>query len=84
MQDRIIINPLNTLSYKREKEIKLHDTAVTCLIDNSGSMRGRPILLAAITTDMMARTLERCGVQVEIPGFTTRPWITVDKPERKH
>jgi len=71
---RIIINPLNTLSFKREKEIKLRDTVVSCLIDNSGSMRGRPILLAAITADMMARTLERCGVKVEILGFTTRAW----------
>ena len=71
---RVIINPLNTLSFKREKEIKLHDTVVSCLIDNSGSMRGRPILLAAITADMVARTLERCGVKVEILGFTTRAW----------
>lgn len=71
---RIIINPLNTLSFKCEKEIKLRDTVVSCLIDNSGSMRGRPILLAAITADMMARTLERCGVKVEILGFTTRAW----------
>jgi len=62
------------LSFKREKEIKLHDTIVSCLIDNSGSMRGRPILSAAITADMMARTLERCGVKVEILGFTTRAW----------
>ncbi|MCP4469483.1 MAG: cobaltochelatase subunit CobT [Gammaproteobacteria bacterium] len=71
---RIVINPLNTLSFKREKEIELRDTVVTCLIDNSGSMRGRPILLAAITADMMARTLERCGVKIEILGFTTRAW----------
>ena len=71
---RVITNPLNTLSFKREKEIKLHDTIVSCLIDNSGSMRGRPILSAAITADMMARTLERCGVKVEILGFTTRAW----------
>ncbi len=71
---RVIVNPLNTLSYKREKEIELHDTVVSCLIDNSGSMRGRPILLAAITADMIARTLERCGVKVEILGFTTRSW----------
>ena len=71
---RVVINPLNTLSFKREKEIKLRDTVVSCLIDNSGSMRGRPILLAAITADMMARTLERCGVKVEILGFTTRAW----------
>ncbi len=71
---RVVINPLNTLSYKREREIELQDTVVTCLIDNSGSMRGRPILLAAIAADMMACTLERCGVKVEILGFTTRAW----------
>ena len=71
---RVIVNPLNTLSFKREKEIELQDTIVTCLIDNSGSMRGRPILLAAISADMIARTLERCGVKVEILGFTTRAW----------
>jgi len=71
---RVIINPLNTLSYKREREIELRDTVVTCLIDNSGSMRGRPILLAAIAADMLACTLERCGVKVEILGFTTRAW----------
>jgi len=71
---RVIVNPLNTLSFKREKEIRLHDTVVSCLIDNSGSMRGKPILLAAITADMMARTLERCRVKVEILGFTTRAW----------
>ena len=66
---RVVINPLNTLSFKREKEIKLRDTVVSCLIDNSGSMRGRPILLAAITADMMARTLERCGVKVRNSGL---------------
>ncbi len=71
---RVVVNPLNRLSFKREKDIELRDTVVTCLIDNSGSMRGRPILLAAITADMMARTLERCGVKVEILGFTTRAW----------
>ncbi len=71
---RIVINPLNKLSYKQEKDIRLRDTVVSCLIDNSGSMRGRPILLAAITADTIARTLERCGVKVEILGFTTRTW----------
>ncbi len=71
---RVIINPLNKLSYKQEKDVELRDTVVSCLIDNSGSMRGRPILLAAITADMIARTLERCGVKVEILGFTTRAW----------
>ncbi len=71
---RIVINPLNKLSYKQEKDVQLRDTVVTCLIDNSGSMRGRPILLAAITADTIARTLERCGVKVEILGFTTRAW----------
>ncbi len=71
---RVIINPLNKLSFKQEKEVELRDTVVSCLIDNSGSMRGRSILLAAITADMMARTLERCGVKVEILGFTTRAW----------
>ncbi len=71
---RLVINPLNKLSYKQETEVQLRDTVVTCLIDNSGSMRGRPILLAAITADTIARTLERCGVKVEILGFTTRAW----------
>ncbi len=71
---RIVINPLYKLSYKQEKEVQLRDTVVTCLIDNSGSMRGQPILLAAITADTIARTLERCGVKVEILGFTTRGW----------
>ncbi len=71
---RIVTNPLSKLSYKQEKDIRLRDTVVSCLIDNSGSMRGRPILLAAITADTIARTLERCGVKVEILGFTTRTW----------
>ncbi|MCP3689800.1 MAG: cobaltochelatase subunit CobT [Gammaproteobacteria bacterium] len=71
---RIVINPLSRLSYKQENDIRLRDTVVSCLIDNSGSMRGRPILLAAITADTIARTLERCGVKVEILGFTTRSW----------
>jgi cobaltochelatase CobT len=71
---RVVVNPLSSLSFKHEKEIELHDTVATCLIDNSGSMRGRPIRLAAIAADMMARTLERCGVKVEILGFTTCAW----------
>ena len=71
---RVVVNPFSSLSFKHEKEIELRDTVVTCLIDNSGSMRGRPIRLAAIAADMMARTLERCGVKVEILGFTTRAW----------
>ncbi len=71
---RVIIDPLHSLSFKRESETEFRDTVVTCLIDNSGSMRGRPIQLAAITADMLARTLERCGVKVEILGFTTRAW----------
>nr|VFK41921.1 MAG: cobaltochelatase CobT [Candidatus Kentron sp. TC] len=71
---RIIANPANSLSYKREKETPFRDTVVTLLIDNSGSMRGRPITLAAISTDVLTRTLERCGVKTEILGFTTRTW----------
>ncbi len=71
---RIIINPSQPLSYKLEKEADFRDTVVTLLIDNSGSMRGRPITLAAISADVLARTLERCGVKVEILGFTTRAW----------
>lgn len=71
---RVIINPAHSLSYKFEKEIDFKDTAVTFLLDNSGSMRGRPITLAAISADVLARTLERCGVKVEILGFTTRTW----------
>lgn len=71
---RIIINPTVPLSYKMEKETAFRDTVVTLLIDNSGSMRGRPIAVAAMTADILARTLERCGVKVEILGFTTRAW----------
>lgn len=71
---RIIINPTTPLSYKMEKETEFRDTVVTLLIDNSGSMRGRPIAVAAMTADILARTLERCGVKVEILGFTTRAW----------
>ncbi len=71
---RIIIDPQQPLSFKREKDMDFRDTAVTLLIDNSGSMRGRPITVAATCADILARTLERCGVKVEILGFTTRAW----------
>ena len=71
---RIVTQPLFPLSYKQEKDMKFRDTIVTLLIDNSGSMRGRPITIAAICADIMARTLERCGVKVEILGFTTKAW----------
>jgi len=71
---RVVINPMTPLSFKVEKETEFRDTAVTLLIDNSGSMRGRPIAVAAMSADILARTLERCGVKVEILGFTTRAW----------
>jgi cobaltochelatase CobT len=71
---RVIVNPAHSLSYKIERETDFRDTVVTLLIDNSGSMRGRPISIAAISADILARTLERCGVKVEILGFTTRAW----------
>jgi len=71
---RIVANPLHSLSYKMEKEIDFKDTIVTLLIDNSGSMRGRPISVAAICADILSRTLERCSVKVEILGFTTKNW----------
>jgi len=71
---RVVVNPGQSLSYKIERETDFRDTVVTLLIDNSGSMRGRPISIAAISADIMARTLERCGVKVEILGFTTRAW----------
>lgn len=71
---RIVANPLHSLSFKREKEMEFRDTVVTLLIDNSGSMRGRPISIAAMSADILARTLERCGVKVEILGFTTSQW----------
>lgn len=71
---RIVANPTVPLTYKQEKETEFRDTIVTLLIDNSGSMRGRPIAIAAMTTDILARTLERCGVKVEILGFTTKAW----------
>ena len=71
---RIIIDPLHALSFKQEKDTQFRDTVVTLLLDNSGSMRGRPITVAATCADILARTLERCGVKVEILGFTTRAW----------
>ena len=71
---RVVINPTHSLSYKIERDTDFRDTVVTLLIDNSGSMRGRPISIAAISADIMARTLERCGVKAEILGFTTRAW----------
>jgi cobaltochelatase CobT len=71
---RVIMDPLHPLSFKREKETNFRDTVVTLLLDNSGSMRGRPITVAATCADILARTLERCGVKVEILGFTTRAW----------
>ncbi|HQQ07584.1 MAG TPA: cobaltochelatase subunit CobT [Novosphingobium sp.] len=71
---RVVISPGHSLSYKVERDVEFKDTIVTLLIDNSGSMRGRPISIAAISADVMARTLERCGVKTEILGFTTRAW----------
>ena len=71
---RVLIDPLHALSFKAEKDTDFRDTVVTLLIDNSGSMRGRPITVAATCADVLARTLERCGVKVEILGFTTRAW----------
>jgi len=71
---RVVTNPTHPLSFKYEKDTEFRDTVVTLLIDNSGSMRGRPISIAAMSADILARTLERCGVKVEILGFTTRAW----------
>jgi cobaltochelatase CobT len=79
---RIVANPMHSLSYKREREADFRDTVVTLLIDNSGSMRGRPITVAAMCSDILARTLERCGVKVEILGFTTRAWKGGQSRER--
>ena len=79
---RVIVNPLISLSYKRERETDFRDTVVTLLIDNSGSMRGRPITVAAMCGDILARTLERCAVKVEILGFTTRAWKGGQSRER--
>jgi cobaltochelatase CobT len=71
---RVVVSPGHSLSYKVERDVDFKDTIVTLLIDNSGSMRGRPISIAAISADILARTLERCGVKTEILGFTTRAW----------
>src|SRR5689334_7491191 len=71
---RVVIDPMHALSFKKEKDTTFRDTVVTLLLDNSGSMRGRPITVAATCADILARTLERCGVKVEILGFTTRAW----------
>ncbi|MDB5456396.1 MAG: cobalt chelatase, partial [Caulobacter sp.] len=71
---RVIIDPTAPLSFKQEEDVEFRDTVVTLLIDNSGSMRGRPIMVAAVCADILARTLERCAVKVEVLGFTTRAW----------
>jgi cobaltochelatase CobT len=71
---RVIVDPMQPLAYKQERDTRFRDTVVTLLLDNSGSMRGRPIMVAACCADILARTLERCGVKVEILGFTTRAW----------
>ncbi|MGH7188638.1 MAG: cobaltochelatase subunit CobT [Acetobacteraceae bacterium] len=86
---RVVVNPTHSLSYKRERDTEFRDTVVTLLLDNSGSMRGRPITVAAMCGDILARTLERCGVKVELLGFTTRAlkggqsrerWVAEGKP----
>ena len=88
---RIIMDPYNSLSFMKEKELDFKDTIVTLLIDNSGSMRGRPITIAALCADILSRTLERCSVKVEVLGFTTKnwkggksreAWAKTDKPKR--
>ncbi|MBX9596348.1 MAG: cobaltochelatase subunit CobT [Roseomonas sp.] len=79
---RVVVNPMLSLSYKREREADFRDTVVTLLIDNSGSMRGRPITVAAMCCDILARTLERCAVKTEILGFTTRAWKGGQSRER--
>ena len=79
---RVVVNPLQALSYKRERDTEFRDTVVTLLIDNSGSMRGRPITVAAMCGDILARTLERCAVKVEVLGFTTRAWKGGQSRER--
>ena len=79
---RVVVNPTLALSYKREREADFRDTVVTLLIDNSGSMRGRPITVAAMCSDILARTLERCAVKTEILGFTTRAWKGGQSRER--
>jgi len=79
---RIIVDPFNSLSFKKEKQIEFKDTLVTILIDNSGSMRGKPISVAAICADILSRTLEKCSVKVEILGFTTKHWKGGSSRER--
>jgi cobaltochelatase CobT len=79
---RVIVNPMLALSYKRERDTEFRDTVVTLLIDNSGSMRGRPITVAAMCGDILSRTLERCAVKVEVLGFTTRAWKGGQSRER--
>jgi len=79
---RVVTNPLHSLSFKQETEAEFRDTVVTLLLDNSGSMRGRPITVAAISADILAHTLERCGVRTEILGFTTRAWKGGQSRER--
>ncbi|HEX8402383.1 MAG TPA: cobaltochelatase subunit CobT [Allosphingosinicella sp.] len=79
---RVVVNPAQSLSYKIERETDFRDTVVSLLIDNSGSMRGRPISIAAISADILARTLERCGVKTEVLGFTTRAWKGGQSRER--
>ncbi|HXQ40144.1 MAG TPA: cobaltochelatase subunit CobT [Candidatus Udaeobacter sp.] len=79
---RVVVNPETPLSYKRERDTEFRDTVVSLLIDNSGSMRGRPITVAAMSADILARTLERCGVKVEVLGFTTRMWKGGQSRER--
>ncbi len=79
---RVVVNPMIALSYKRERDTEFRDTVVTLLIDNSGSMRGRPITVAAMCGDILARTLERCAVKVEVLGFTTRAWKGGQSRER--
>jgi cobaltochelatase CobT len=79
---RVVVNPMLALSYKRERDTEFRDTVVSLLIDNSGSMRGRPITVAAMCGDILARTLERCAVKVEVLGFTTRAWKGGQSRER--
>lgn len=79
---RVVTDPLHALSFKMEQDMDFRDTVVTLLLDNSGSMRGRPITVAAMSADILARTLERCGVKVEILGFTTRAWKGGQSRER--
>ncbi len=79
---RIVVDPMHPLSFKMEREMDFRDTVVSLLLDNSGSMRGRPIMVAAMCADILARTLERCAVKVEVLGFTTRAWKGGNARER--